>query len=88
MVVIHPRLIALLALVALAFFLLALRYDPQKPLWKLFGRLMAGTALLMGWNLLFTPDAGVNPLSALITGFLGLPGAVLMALLNLMAQQV
>ena len=88
MVVINPRLIVVLALIALAFFLLALRYDPQRPLAKLFGRLMAGTALLMGWNLLMTPSAGLNPLSALITGFLGLPGAVLMALLNLMAQQV
>lgn len=88
MVVIQPRLIALLALASLAFFLLALRYDPQKPSAKILRRLTAGTALLLCWNLFSPQDVGVNPLSALLTGYLGLPGAVLTALLNLMAQQV
>lgn len=88
MVVIYPRLIALLALTSLAFCLLALRYDPQKPSAKLLRRLTAGTAILLSWNLLSPQDVGVNPLSALLTGCLGLPGALLTALLNLMAQQV
>lgn len=88
MVVFQPRMLAFLALSSLIFCLLALRYDPQKPSARVLHRLTLGTALLLCWNLLSPQDVGVNPLSVLITGCLGLPGAVLTALLNLMAQQV
>ena len=71
-----------LAAGALAFF--CLRYDPKKPHARLLRHGVVGLMLLLGWNLTPLPHIGVNPLSALATGALGLPGAGLMAVINLL----
>ena len=40
--------------------------------------------MLCLWNALPLPELGVNPLSVMVTGSLGLPGLGLMAVANLL----
>ena len=84
MVVVDARLIVFFAFVCTGLFLLARRYDPQRPGSRLLRKSVAGLFLLLGWNLITGQQLAVNPLSALICGSLGLPGAVLTALLRLL----
>ena len=62
--------------------LLSLRYDPTKRTGRITKQLLTGFLLLTAWNLCFSPQVGVNPLSAWLTGSLGLPGVGLTVLLN------
>lgn len=71
--------IAILCLTALLTLFLALRYDPQKPHARWLRHGICGLFALVAWNLLPLPNLGINPLSAIITGSLGLPGAALLA---------
>lgn len=73
-----------LVLTALLLTLFCLRYDPQKPHARVLRHGVVGLILLCVWNLLPLPALGVNPLSAVVTGALGLPGLGLMAVMNLM----
>ena len=66
-------------------YLLCMRYDPKKPHARLLRHGVVGLMLLLGWNLLPLPHIGVNPLSVMATGALGLPGLGLMAVVNLMS---
>ena len=77
---------SLLMLPAAAFILhiLCQRYDPKKPHARLLRHGVVGLMMLWGWNLLPLPHIGVNPFSAWVTGALGLPGAGLMAAVNLL----
>ena len=43
-----------------------------------------GTVLLMAWNLLPLPHVGINPISSLLTGALGISGLPLTVFLNMM----
>ena len=74
--------ILLLTMTALALLVFSLHYDPQRPhaLWLRRG--ICGLMLLCAWNALPLPALGVNPLSVLVTGSLGLPGLGLMAVAN------
>ena len=76
--------IAVLILTALLLTLFALRYDPQKPHARWMRHGVVGLLLLCIWNLLPLPTLGVNPLSAMVTGALGLPGLGLVAVMNLL----
>ena len=76
--------IGLFAGAALILYLLCMRYDPKKPHARLLRHGVVGLMLLLGWNLTPLPHIGVNPLSALTAGALGLPGAGLMAVINLL----
>ena len=76
--------ILLLCLSALLLYLLAMRYDPQKPHARYLRHSVTGLLLLTVWNLLPLPHLGVNPLSVMVTGALGLPGVGLMAVVNLL----
>lgn len=71
--------IGLLCLTALLLTAFSLRYDPQKPHARYLRRGVTGLLLLTAWNLLPLPRLGVNPLSVMVTGTLGLPGAALLA---------
>ena len=82
MVVIELRLLALMGGLLGALFLLVARYDPSRPYARALRSLVAGLFLLMAWNALSLPRLGVNPLSMWLTGSLGLPGLLLMAVLN------
>lgn len=82
MVVIEPRLLVLMGGLLGALFLLVARYDPARPYARALRSLVAGLFLLMAWNALSLPRLGVNPLSMWLTGSLGLPGLLLMAVLN------
>ena len=82
MVVIEPRLLVLLGGLLGALFLLVARYDPARPYARALRSLVIGLFLLMAWNALSLPRLGVNPLSMWLTGSLGLPGLLLMAVLN------
>ena len=72
-----------LALICLTGYLLLV---PMKLLWRLLAGGVRGALALMLVNLvgaLFGFSVSVNPFSALAVGFLGLPGAVLVVLLQL-----
>ena len=76
--------VALLALSALLLTLFALRYDPQKPHARYLRHGVVGLLMLCIWNCLPLPHPGVNPLSVMVTGALGLPGLGLTAVVNML----
>ncbi len=76
--------IGALCAAALLLLLLVIRYDPQKPHARYLRCGVTGLLLLSLWNLLPLPHLGMNPLSVMVTGALGLPGVGLMAVMNLM----
>ena len=82
MVMIEPRLLVLMGGLLGALFLLVARYDPARPYARALRSLVAGLFLLMAWNALSLPKLRINPLSMWLTGSLGLPGLLLMAVLN------
>lgn len=82
MVTVYPRLILLFAGIFIVLCFLALHFDPRRPHARILRHCVAGLALLLVWNALPLPHLGVNPLSAWITGALGLPGLGLMAVLS------
>ena len=73
-----------LILTALLLTLFALRYDPQKPHARWLRHGVVGLLMLCVWNLLPLPHLGVNPLSVMVTGALGMPGLGLMAVVNML----
>lgn len=77
--------IAVLCAAALLLYLLAVRYDPQRPHARWLRCGVTGLLLLLCWNLLPLPQLGVNPLSVMVTGMLGLPGVGLVAVMNLLS---
>jgi len=79
-----PQTILMLVLAALCLTLFALRYDPQKPHARCLRHGVVGLLVLCVWNLLPLPHLGVNPLSVMVTGALGLPGLGLMTVMNLL----
>ena len=83
MVMVYPRLILLLAGVALALLLFVLRFDPARPSARVLRHSVAGFFALLVWNALPLPALGVNPLAAWVAGSLGLPG---MGLLTVLAR--
>ena len=76
--------VALLALSALLLTLFALRDDPQKPHARYLRHGVVGLLMLCVWNCLPLPELGMNPLSVMVTGALGLPGLGLMAVMNML----
>lgn len=84
MVVPDLRIIGFFSAVVAAAWLLSQRYDPQKRSGRIIGQMLTGLLLLVVWNALAAPQVGVNPLSAWLTGALGLPGVGLTVLLNML----
>lgn len=82
----HEMLTSLLLLpaAALILYLLCMRYDPKKPHAQILRHGVLGFMLLLGWNALPLPHIGVNLLSVMAAGALGLPGAGLLAVINLL----
>ncbi len=83
----HITLIALYAGLLLLIYIAGVRMEPYKPAWKLLERGLLGVGLLMVWNLLAAPfdlAIGMNPLTAIITGMLGVPGLGLLLVLRVM----
>ena len=78
------RALGMLALCALAVYLLSRSFDPQRLSGRAVTRCVAGLMLLLVWNLLIPLRLGINPLSMLAAGCLGLPGMMLLAVLALM----
>lgn len=76
--------IGVLCLTALLLALFALRYDPQKNHARWLRHGVVGLLMLTAWNLLPLPHLGVNPLSVMVTGALGLPGLGLTAVMNML----
>lgn len=76
--------IAVLILVALTLTFFSLRYDPQKPHARYLRHGVVGVLMLCVWNCLPLPNLGINPLSVMVTGALGLPGLGLTAVMNLL----
>ena len=70
-----PMLIA----TALALLAFSVWFDPQRPHARWLRRSVTGLIMLCVWNALPLPELGINPLSVMITGSLGLPGLGLMA---------
>lgn len=85
MVQFQPRILLALCAAAWLLYLLSCRFDPRRLHGRLLTRCVGGVMLLCLWNLLLPLRLGVNPLSALIAGSLGIPGLGLLALLNLAA---
>lgn len=82
---IHPRLILLwLGLLAVCT-LLVFHYDPARPSARVLRAGLWGLALVIGWNALSLPHIGVNPLSVLLAGSLGLPGLAALSVLAMLA---
>lgn len=84
MVVPDLKIIGLLTAVIAALWMLSLRYDPQKRSGRILRQILTGFLLLVCWNAVAAQQVGVNPLSAWLTGALGLPGVGLTVLLNLL----
>lgn len=76
--------IVALAISALLLTSLVLRYDPQKPHARYLRHGVVGLLMLCVWNCLPLPHLGVNPLSVMVTGALGLPGLGLTAVVNML----
>lgn len=74
--------IVALGLTALALYLLCIRFDPKKPHARWLRHGVMGVLMLTLWNALPLPHLGMNPLSVMATGALGLPGMGLMAVIN------
>lgn len=81
MVMIYPRLILLLGGVGLVLLLFALHFDPARLHARMLRCCTLGLLALLLWNALPLPHLGINPLSALAAGSLGLPGLGLLAVL-------
>ena len=79
------RALAALAMCALTVCLLSRSFDPRRLSGRAVTRCVAGLMLLLVWNLLVPLRLGINPLSMLTAGCLGLPGLMLLAVLALMA---
>ncbi len=79
MVIVYPRLILLVSTLSLALYFWGKRYDPQRIQGTLVRRSLLGLALLVGWNLLPVRHLGINPLSTLLAGSLGIPGLGLLS---------
>ena len=75
--------IAVLVLTALLLTWFSLRYDPQKPHARWLRHGVVGLLMLCTWNCLPLPELGVNPLSVMVTGALGVPGLGLVAVMNM-----
>lgn len=84
MVQFNPRLLLTLCLCAFALYLLCQRFDPQRLHGRILEQCVTGAALLTLWNLIVPFHLGANPLSAWLTGALGLPGIGLLAVLKLL----
>ena len=84
MVTFHPQALAALTLAPLALWFFSRWFDPQRPHGRILARCVAGVLMLALWNAVLPLRLGVNPLSAWLTGSLGLPGLGLMAVLALM----
>ena len=84
MVQCHFRALGMLALCALGVYLLSRGFDPRRLSGRAVNRCVTGLFLILGWNLLFPLRLGINPLSVLTAGCLGLPGMMLLAVLALM----
>lgn len=78
------RALGMLVLWALTVYLLSRSFDPQQFSGRAVTRCVAGLLLLLLWNLLVPLRLGINPLSMLAAGCLGLPGMMLLAVLALM----
>ena len=76
--------IAALCGTAAALYVMCSRYDPKKPHARLIRHGVMGVMLLTLWNALPLTHLGMNPLSVMMTGALGLPGVGLMAVINLL----
>ncbi len=71
----------------LLIYIAGVRVEPYKPAWKLLERGLLGVGVLVVWNLLAAPfdlSIGLNPLTAVITGMLGVPGLGLLLVLRIM----
>ena len=78
------RVIGFLSLAVGLLCWFSLRYDPRKRSGRIVAQALTGFLLLILWNALAAPQVGVNPLSAWLTGALGLPGVGLTVLLNML----
>ena len=74
-------ILLLLSALLLCFF--CLRYDPQKPHARYLRHGVVGLLSMWLWNLLPLPTLGINPLSVMVAGTLGLPGLGLVAVMNM-----
>lgn len=81
MLVVYPRLIGLMVAAGAAVLAFSLHFDPRRLRGKALGWCVAGLGALLLWNALPLTHLGVNPLSALTAGALGLPGLGLLAVL-------
>ena len=80
-------LIAFYAGLLILIYIAGVRVEPYKPAWKLLERGLLGVGVLMAWNLLAAPfdlAIGLNPLTAIVTGMLGVPGLGLLLILRAM----
>jgi inhibitor of the pro-sigma K processing machinery len=79
--------IGLYAGLLLLIYIAGTRIEPYKPAWKLLERGLLGLGILLVWNLLATPfdlGIGVNPVTALVAGALGMPGLGLLLIIRMM----
>ena len=82
MVIIYPRLLALMGGLVGTLLVLVTLYDPARPYARALRSLVAGLFLLLAWNALSLPRLGVSPLSAWAAGTLGLPGLMMLTVLS------
>ena len=85
MIVPQPYLLPALALPVFCAFLFAMQYDPLRLSGRFVSGFARGAVLLGAWNLLFPlQHIAFNVIGIALSGWLGLPGAVLVAFLPLL----
>lgn len=87
MVVVSVRLIVFLAVLMALLDVLGRFFNPHSGAARLLERGLLGILLLAGWNFLTAGiglSLGINPLSSLIAGCLGIPGFALLEVIRLL----
>ena len=85
MVIVNLRLVLLLAGIMGGLYLFGRLYRPDTFLARLLTSLLTGLVLLLCWNVLMPPHRlGINPLSMVTAGALGLPGVCFLLLLKVL----
>ena len=84
MVTVNPLLLLSLTLPVLGAFAFAMRYDPACLSARITERLAGGMVLVGMWNIILPAQhIAFNPITIALSGWLGIPGTALSAILGL-----
>jgi len=84
MAVLHPGMLIVISISVFVCYLLAMRYDPMRLSGRMTVRLAYAASVIGAWNMLLPAQhLGVNSVTLMLSGWLGIPGAALCAFLQI-----